>query len=363
MTRLLCWLGRLPRPALVGLDAGLFLVLWLLDRVTGSEIGSSVFYLLPVSLAVWFLGKIWIIPTSLLGTLLWLEADIYGTLAYSHPAVPYWNAGVRLSFFLIVAALLSRLQDLRRTEQKNAKLKSEMISLVSHEFNNRLTPIWMAASLLKETEPEPENQKRGHCYELLYRNCDQLKRTVHTFLSLSRLESGRFQLSPRSAAIRLLVQEALDPLSLLTEEKKLRMCLAFPREVIPVFVDPDALLLVMSNLLVNAIKYTPDGGEIAVRIRPEGTPSRSVVVEVEDTGIGIPREDQQRIMEGFFRSEAGKKAAKGFGIGLKVSREILESHGSKLELRSEPGKGSKFFFRLPIGSDGASGERIAGFGE
>jgi signal transduction histidine kinase len=102
--------------------------------------------------------------------------------------------------------------------------------------------------------------------------------------------------------------------------------------------------VVLSNLIGNAIKYTPKGGQVTVSLE---TVTEGVRVKVRDTGIGIAPEDQQTVFSGFYRTPEGKTQAKGYGLGLMVSRQILESHGSALKLESQPGKGSRFYFDLP----------------
>jgi signal transduction histidine kinase len=127
--------------------------------------------------------------------------------------------------------------------------------------------------------------------------------------------------------------------------------LDFPNSPVPVNADPDALSVVMSNLIGNAFKYTPDGGTVTIRITTEPSAARARV-SVEDTGIGISEADLAKITSGFYRTEGGRQAARGFGVGLKVTRELLESQHSKLEIDSAPGRGSTFSFQLPLWMEG-----------
>jgi signal transduction histidine kinase len=132
------------------------------------------------------------------------------------------------------------------------------------------------------------------------------------------------------------------------ESKKVELRLDLPPHPVPAKADPDALSVIMTNLVGNAFKYTPAGGTVTVRV--EAGPD-TALVSVEDTGIGIPKADQERVASGFYRAEGGRRTAKGFGVGLKVTRELLESQGSRLEIESEPGRGSKFSFSLPLWKD------------
>ena len=131
------------------------------------------------------------------------------------------------------------------------------------------------------------------------------------------------------------------------KQKNLKLSTKMPAIPIMVYADHTALALVVSNLLSNAIKYTPQNGKITVEVCSAGESGTKAIFSVEDTGIGIPLEDLKKITAGFYRTEEGKNAAAGFGLGLKISSELLALHGSRLEISSEKGKGSSFFFELP----------------
>lgn len=339
-----------PRRRLATLTLSLVLMaaVWAIDYLTGPEISFSIFYLLPISFAIWRDDERWAAPLSMMAAGGWLAADLLGGRVYSNAAFPYWNAVVRLGFFLIVSILLSRLKHAYHLKVEISNLKSNMLSVVSHEFGNALNTLALATILLKEGEKGEVPASRERCYAALETVVRHLHLAVSNFLNLSRLESGRFDLKLRPTAIRTLVEETLQLLEPLMEEKQIQVRLDVPAEIVPIRADPDALALVMSNLVGNAVKYTPPGGRLTLEIRPLSGASNSVLIAVADTGIGIPKEDHASVTSGFFRSETAQMSAKGYGIGLKVSREILENHGSRLQLESEPGKGSRFFFTLPI---------------
>jgi len=124
----------------------------------------------------------------------------------------------------------------------------------------------------------------------------------------------------------------------------LELKIEIPERLPPVKADPAALPLVVTNLLTNAFKYTKDGG--AVALGAVKLPDGRVEIYVRDSGIGIAPAEQEKIFSGYYRTEAGKRAAKGFGVGLALSRMILEAHGSTLALDSAAGKGSRFSFLL-----------------
>lgn len=227
-------------------------------------------------------------------------------------------------------------------ERENSRLKSQLVSGVSHEFNNALTVIHTAHVLLMENDKSAAD---APWHEMLEANIRALSAMATNLLNLGRLEAGKFDLETQRVELAPLLTHALERLAVIGKRKRLDVRLELAPDLPAVMGDPDALPLVVTNLLTNAFKYTPEGGTVTLGAfrRPDGRAE----VFVRDTGIGIPPEDCEKIFSGYYRTEQGKKTAKGFGVGLALSRMILESHGAALELDSAPGKGSRFFFALP----------------
>ena len=330
----------------------LALIVWL-DYATGVEVDFDFFYLLPIFLVSWYAGTRQGMLLAALAAGVWGGADLLsrhaqGT-ALSGPHILLWNLTIVAASFVVVALALARLHVALKHEVEMARLKTELLSLVSHEFNNALTSMGMALLLLRVNDGA---EQRAKVFGVLDRIHRVLKTTVSNFLNQARMESGRFRLDIKQIELRGVVRDTLELLQPLSLQKGQDLRLDFPEKPIPVSADPDALSLVMSNLIGNAIKYTPDKGRVTVRLRALGDPAREAEVSVEDTGIGIAAEDQEAVFRGFYRSAQGQKQAKGFGVGLKLSREILEAHESGLKVESELGKGSRFYFSLPVCSPG-----------
>lgn len=343
---------RRPPPLLIfAIGVVLLAVIWSLDRLASAQVSMSIFYLIPIGFVAWFGGGSWSYLTAFLAAAAWLQADIALGRTYSHWIIPYWNAVVRLGFFLIVTALSALMQRLRRLkdiEHEASQLKSDMLSLVSHEFGNSLTTLRLALTLLRESEGEGAEAERAENCAVMERVIAHLSATTANFLNLNRLEGGRFRPQLKRTPLRTVAREALALLEPVIESKKVTLVLDFPSEVVPVRADPDALSVVMTNLLGNAFKYTPDGGSVTIRISVEKTVPVQALVSVEDTGIGISSEDRIKILSGDYRTREARRVAKGYGVGLRVVSELLESQGSALGVESEAGKGSRFFFRLPL---------------
>ncbi|MBI2387829.1 MAG: HAMP domain-containing histidine kinase [Elusimicrobia bacterium] len=228
-------------------------------------------------------------------------------------------------------------------ERRMGRLKSQLVSGVSHEFNNALAVIHTAHALLKENEPATAAAAPWH--DMLAANIRALSTMATNLLNLGRLEAGKFDLEIQRVDAAALLRGALARLEILATRKKLSVRLDAPETELPCAGDPDALSLVVANLFTNAVKYTHEGGTVTLGAR--GLPGGRVELSVSDTGIGVAPEDREKIFAGYFRSEEGKREAKGFGVGLALSRMILEAHGTDLELETEQGKGSRFSFRLP----------------
>lgn len=266
-----------------------------------------------------------------------------------------------------IRGLFSRMNDLMdrlnvevQKEKETSRLKSQLVSMVSHDINNALSVIHAASVNLEENEPGPLDAKREKTYRILKGQALMLSRAVANLLNLGRLQSGRLSLAKKQTDVPTALRDALELMDVLFENKRLSVRLRVPDAPIPVYADPDALTLVVTNLVSNAIKYTPEGGAVTVGCERDRARPDRVRVYVQDTGIGIDAQDRQKIFEGFYRTESSKRFAKGFGIGLSLSRNIVEAHGGHIEVESEPGKGSTFSFLLPVWvADGRTDRAVA----
>lgn len=241
----------------------------------------------------------------------------------------------------VASAYLSRL--LAEAEALG-QVKTQLVAMVSHEFNNSLSVLGGMARLLKADEPQPADPKRANYFTVIESHVRSLAVAARTLLELGRLEAGRLKVHPVRMDLAALARSTAAALEVLWSRKAQAVGVSAPGAPVWVHGDPDALALVATNLLANAVKYTPDKGTITLGVSPEGGGAR---FSVADTGIGIAPEDQARILSGYFRTEEGKKAAKGFGVGLALSQSLLAAHGAELRVESAPGRGATFSFFLP----------------
>lgn len=343
---------NVSRPAAFAAALLVLSLVWTLDVITPHQLNIVPLYLLPVGLATWFCRGRWGYVMAVLCTALWLWHDVAGNVLSPHWSVHTWNAVSHLSVFVLMAAMVEMIERMRRLgeqEREMSRLKSDLISLVSHEFANSLTTLKLTLTILREATGPDAEAERQKCYAILDRAYAHLNDSVTNFLNLNRIEAGRFVPHPKTVHLRTLIHSVISRMGPAIEESGVALRLDFPEHSVMVQTDPDALTVIMSNLIGNAFKYTPPGGQVTVSIKfPDGVPFARVAVE--DTGIGIATGDHAKVASGFYRAENGKSVAMGFGVGLKVSRDLLESQGSSLEIESTPGKGSKFSFRLPLQS-------------
>lgn len=224
-----------------------------------------------------------------------------------------------------------------------ARLKTQLVAMVSHEFNNSLSVVGGMTRLLRD-DGAPPDERRANYLTIIESHVKSLGTASRTLLELGRLEAGRLTVHPRRMDLAALARAAAGRLEVLWTRKGQTLALELPEGPVWVEGDPDALSLVASNLIGNAVKYTPEKGRIAVRVEAEGPGAR---FSVADTGIGIAPEDQARIFSGYYRTDEGKKAAKGFGVGLALTQALVSAHGAELKVESAPGAGSRFSFFLP----------------
>jgi two-component system sensor histidine kinase KdpD len=213
---------------------------------------------------------------------------------------------------------------------------------VSHDLRTPLSSIIASAgSLLQRDIDWTEDEEREFAQAILSES-ERLNRLVGNLLDLSRIEAGSLRPEKGWYDLRSLVQEVVGRLSNVTGAHKL--VLDIPEDLPPVYFDYVEIDQVLSNLIENAVKYTPPGTEILVTAKADRD---EVVVEVADTGPGIPLDALPRLFDAFYRASP-KGGARGSGLGLAVAKGLVEAHGGRITAENRPAGGARFVFTLPI---------------
>jgi signal transduction histidine kinase len=233
------------------------------------------------------------------------------------------------------------LQDVTRLRRFD-ELKNDLVATVAHEFRTPLTSLRMAIHLCAEGVVGPVTEKQADLLFAAREDCERLQGIVDDLLDLSRIQAGRLTLAVRRVATAVLVEEALGVHRVAAGDRGVRLVHEVAPEAEEVEVDAERVQLVLSNLVGNGVRHTPEGGEVAVRVKRVGVHAR---FEVKDTGEGIPPEEQARIFEKFYRAPGAP--AGGAGLGLSIARDIVQAHGGEIGVVSAKGQGSTFWFTLP----------------
>ncbi len=241
-------------------------------------------------------------------------------------------------------ALLQDLTEIRRAET----VRRDFVANVSHELRTPLASLKALVETLEEgalAEPEVARDFLSK----MHVEVDGLTQMVSEQLELSRIESGRAALSLQPEEMEPLLREVTERLAAQAGRAGLRMTLQLPPELPRVMAHRERIQQMLVNLLHNAIKFTPSGGEITVGARAEGD---RVLVWVADTGVGISEEDLPRIFERFYKADRSRSGG-GTGLGLAIAKHVTEAHGGRIWAESVEGKGSTFTFGLPVAEDPA----------
>ena len=236
--------------------------------------------------------------------------------------------------------------------EKLDQTKSEFLSIVSHEFRTALTGIQGFSELIRDGGLESDEVKAYGGY--IFNDADRVNRLISDMLDLDRMESGRMSMRSGDVDINDVLMEAISRAAPSATTVEFKSDLE-PR--LPIVAgDRDRLIQVVSNIVNNAVKYSPDGGTVTLASRVEG---RFALISVTDTGIGIPPDEIGHVFERFRRVRSGAaQSIPGTGLGLTIVKQIVEMHGGKIWVESAVGHGSSFHFTLPLAPESANALRL-----
>jgi len=226
--------------------------------------------------------------------------------------------------------------------QRAVAARDDVLGIVAHDLRNPLSTIIMQVSGMKRDGSEPERRSMKPL-EVISRSADRMNHLIRDLLDVAVVEAGQLKIEPEKLSAEAIAREAVDAHSSLAAAAECRLQLEAASGAGAVFGDRDRLLQVFENLIGNAIKFTKAGGQITVRVTPA---EREVVFSVADTGAGIAAEHMPRLFERFWQATA-RASRLGAGLGLPITKGIVEAHGGRIWAESEEGRGTTFFFTIP----------------
>ena len=242
----------------------------------------------------------------------------------------------------------TRTEELQRANQQLLKLdrlKTILVSNASHELRTPLTSIKIHVMNLLDGVTGALGTDQLQALGRAHENIERLRTLIDDLLDLSRLQAVEVELNREEVQLDRLVRDIVEGLRYFSEQKQLSVDLAFPGPLPPISGDPDKLRRALTNVIHNAMKFTPQGGRI--RIDAHQLTDESVLISVEDSGCGIAPEELDKVFLPFFRSPHTSTTTRGSGLGLSIAKELIELHHGAIWAESPAGQGSRFFIRLP----------------
>jgi signal transduction histidine kinase len=372
MNRPMQRLLSLTKPMVVVLAVVLLWLIGFLDYVTGRDLALSAFYLIPICWAAWVAGRRAGFTLAIASAATWLIADLMSGYAYPHPFIPYWNALMLLTFFLIVVSFLTAFQTahnfLEKTVQERtsalqalqaeikerkrlevAKLQAERLAVVgkmaaqvAHEVRNPLGSITLNLDLIHKEIGKLAHGNGHSPYEgrTLIREMREevcrIGRVIEDYLQFARLP--RLQRQP--LALNAFLDQKLAFLCTELERSNVKLHTHIDPAVIKIDADRDQLWQAMLNLIRNSCEAMPGGGELTIATRRD---EGQVLLRISDNGKGMTEDQRQQVFAPFFTTKSN-----GIGLGMALVHQIVTEHSGRIECESVSGTGSTFTIFLPM---------------
>lgn len=247
-----------------------------------------------------------------------------------------------------VLVSIDDITDRKRAEEElreAVEMKSQFVSTISHELRTPLTSIKEAVTIVLSGEAGRINNDQVHFLDIAKRNIERLGRLINDVLDFQRLDAGKMTFNIQAGALDRTIEDAYNTMQPFAGKRGVHLSAEIEPNLPPIGFDSDRIVQVVTNLISNAIKFTPEGGDIRVSVHRR---DEYLQIKVSDTGLGIPREALPRIFERFYRVHRPGKEIKGTGLGLAIVSRIVTGHGGRIDVESEPNKGTTFTVSLPI---------------
>ncbi len=240
------------------------------------------------------------------------------------------------------------LHDIAR-EKMIERMKTEFVSLAAHQLRTPLSAIKWTLRMLLDGDLGKITEEQREFIEKTYSSNERMINLINDLLDVTRIEEGKYLYKPTLESIENLIQFVINAYKEEIERKNLELDFKKPEKKLPrAIVDVEKIRLVIENLLDNAVRYTPPGGRVTISLRYIEK-EKEIEFSIKDTGVGVPKDQQERVFNKFFRGvNVMRMETEGTGLGLFIAKNIIEAHGGKIWFESEEGKGTTFYFTLPL---------------
>ena len=251
---------------------------------------------------------------------------------------------------LVLAVVLfivsfSIIRGLEKLAEAN-RMKSEFVNIVSHQLKTPLSNLKWTVEFLTSGRSGEIKGKQAEYFRILKENSNRMGELVSDLLTISRIESGKLPLHKVEFSFEELTKEVISGVKLLARSSNVEIKFEAPKSLPSILADPSRIKVVIENLLTNAINYTKNRGGVKIKL---GLEEKNLLFEIKDSGVGIPEKDQKHIFQKFFRSRnVLYHQTQGSGLGLYITKSIIEKSGGKIWFKSKEGEGTTFYFTLPI---------------
>lgn len=333
------------------------------DYLTGYDISPTILYLVPIILVTLNMGLYAGVLISILSAVVWAIAEA------GHPNIPpyiiLWNSMVSLGIFLVITLTFSKLKqtlDIEKNQREHLEelnqQKNRLLGIAAHDLRNPIGSIKLYSSFILEDMSEGDSEKLKENLQFLKvinQTSNYMLRLVDDMLDYSTIESGHLQLELTKNDYLAFIKDNMKRIKIFAETKDITINLIVDGKIPELYFDKNRMSQAFMNLVMNAISYSKPKSTIDVTIENN---SNSVITRITDHGIGIPKDELALIFKEFQRgSVKTTKGEKSTGLGLAIAKKIIESHKGKINVDSEPRKGTTFYYNLPISSDLMNGNR------
>lgn len=294
------------------------------------------------NIPLWQCPNFLIIPIGVLNVLTILGTYFIAT-KYTEPEAVVLIVILIEFFFMIISYLI--VQGFEKLAESN-RLKSEFVSIASHQLRTPLTGIKWAINLMSSEKMEGLDSEQKERIETIKENNQRMINLINDLLNVSRIEQNRLGLKPKKIKLQNLIEKIIKEYKVIAEAGNVKILTEVPEDLPSIYADPEGVSMALNNLIDNAIRYSKKDGTVKIKCTKE---KKYLKCQVRDQGVGIPKEDRKKIFQKFFRSQnVMKYKTEGTGLGLFIAKSVIENMGGKMDFESKEGEGSTFWFKLPL---------------